>query len=192
MLSLALFDLRSLQTMFRSVIPKMTILLLCKFLIAKSTVFLYSSVCPGETKFRKGSGCQKYSELGLSPLGYKNHKSCKILPKFLSTLHFLQESYKFVQESQTLKFVTMSIISYKILITFLQKMHFFSRSFYKKCDVSFRPKFQKSSNYQQQQHSCRLQCTNCLRIPAKGPKLLILSKKNYFNVVIASGVDKIT
>ena len=32
------------------------------------------------------------------PLGYKNHKSCKILPKFSSALHFLQESYKFVQE----------------------------------------------------------------------------------------------
>ena len=36
-------------------------------------------------------------------LGYRNHKSCKILPKFLPTLHFLQESYKFVQESQILQ-----------------------------------------------------------------------------------------
>ena len=36
-------------------------------------------------------------------LGYKNHKSCKILPKFLPTLHFLQESYKFVRESQFLQ-----------------------------------------------------------------------------------------
>ena len=36
-------------------------------------------------------------------LGYKNHKSCKILPKFLSALYFLQESYKFVQESQILQ-----------------------------------------------------------------------------------------
>ena len=36
-------------------------------------------------------------------LGYKNHKSCKILPKFSSALHFLQESYKFVQESQILQ-----------------------------------------------------------------------------------------
>ena len=35
-----------------------------------------------------------------STLGYKNLKSCKILPKFSLTLHFLQESYKFVQESQ--------------------------------------------------------------------------------------------
>ena len=33
-------------------------------------------------------------------LGYKNYESCKILPKFSSTLHFLQESYKFVHESQ--------------------------------------------------------------------------------------------
>ena len=38
-----------------------------------------------------------------STLGYKNHKSCKILPKFSSALHFLQESYKFVQESQILQ-----------------------------------------------------------------------------------------
>ena len=36
-------------------------------------------------------------------LGYKNHKSCKILPKFLPTLHFLQESYKFVRKSQFLQ-----------------------------------------------------------------------------------------
>ena len=50
------------------------------------------------------------------------------------------------------KFVTLSNISYKILITFLQKMHFFFvRSSYKNCVVLFRPKFQKSSNYQQQQ-----------------------------------------
>ena len=39
----------------------------------------------------------------VSALGYKNHKSCKILPKFSSALHFLQESYKFVQESQILQ-----------------------------------------------------------------------------------------
>ena len=30
-------------------------------------------------------------------------------------------------------------------------MHFLVRNSYKKCDVLFRPKFQKSSNYQQQQ-----------------------------------------
>ena len=45
----------------------------------------------------------------------------------------------------------MSNICYKILITFLQKMHFLVRDSYKKCNVLFRPKFQKSSNYQQQQ-----------------------------------------
>ena len=36
-------------------------------------------------------------------LGYKNHKSSKILPKFSSNLHFLQESHKFVQELQILQ-----------------------------------------------------------------------------------------
>ena len=40
----------------------------------------------------------RYSEVCVITLGYKNHKSCKILPKFSSALHFLQESYKFVQE----------------------------------------------------------------------------------------------
>ena len=39
----------------------------------------------------------------MDSLGYKNHKPCKILPKFSSALHFLQESYKFVQESQILQ-----------------------------------------------------------------------------------------
>ena len=43
------------------------------------------------------------SNLYVTALGYKNHKSCKILPKFLPTLHFLQESYKFVRESQFLQ-----------------------------------------------------------------------------------------
>ena len=78
-------------------------------------------------------------------LGYKNHKSCKILPKFLSTLHFLQESYKFIQESQILQ------ICYNVE-HFLQdsakifaKNAFFSlKNSHKKFDVLFRPKFQKS------------------------------------------------
>ena len=39
----------------------------------------------------------------LLTLGYRNHKSCKILPKFFPTFHFLQESYKLVQESQILQ-----------------------------------------------------------------------------------------
>ena len=38
------------------------------------------------------------------PPGYKNnHKSRKILLKFLQTLHFLEESHKFVRESQFLQ-----------------------------------------------------------------------------------------
>ena len=43
------------------------------------------------------------TDFHLNSLGYKNHKSCKILPKFSSALHFLQESYKFVQESHILQ-----------------------------------------------------------------------------------------
>ena len=72
------------------------------------------------------------------------------------------------------KFVTMSNISYKILITFLQKMHFFGKKFLQKMfDQNFKNHQTTSNN----SHSCRLQCTNCPRIPAKGFKLLILSKK---------------
>ena len=41
--------------------------------------------------------------MAIKTLGYRNHKSCKILPKFLPTLNFLQEPYKFVQESQILQ-----------------------------------------------------------------------------------------
>ena len=74
--------------------------------------------------------CQKmgdvYTQNQSNSLGYKNHKSCKILPKFSLTLHFLQESYKLYKNRKFCKFVTMSNISYKILIRFLQKSHFFS------------------------------------------------------------------
>ena len=45
----------------------------------------------------------KITSLFVTALGYKNHKSCKILPKFSSALHFSQELYKFVQESQILQ-----------------------------------------------------------------------------------------
>ena len=77
----------------------------------------------------------------------------QILSKFLSTLHFLQESYKFVQESQILQ------ICYNVDHflqdsdnIFCKKWIFFARNPYKKCDVLIQEfKFQKSSNYQQQQ-----------------------------------------
>ena len=45
----------------------------------------------------------KKEGLPISALGYRNHKSCKIQPKFLPNLLFLQESYKFVQEPQILQ-----------------------------------------------------------------------------------------
>ena len=84
-----------------------------------------------------------------SALGYKNHISCKNLPKFLSTLHLLQESHKFVQKSQILQ------ICYSVEhflqdsdTIFAKNTFFFEWNSYEKCDVLFRPKFQKSSNYQ--------------------------------------------
>ena len=43
------------------------------------------------------------AECKKTTLRYSNHKSCIILPKFLPTLHFLQEAYKFVQELQILQ-----------------------------------------------------------------------------------------
>ena len=64
-----------------------------------------SSKCDVD-KHEKGTESEQFcyeASCFLLTLGYKNHKSCKILPKFSSTLHFLQESYKFVQESQTLQ-----------------------------------------------------------------------------------------
>ena len=93
-------------------------------------------------------------ECHVQTLGYKNHKSCKVLPKFSSTLHFLQESYKSVQESQYLQ------ICYGV-DHFLQDSDniFFSKII----------KLPATTN--------SLQCTNCPRIPAKESKLLNLSKK---------------
>ena len=55
-------------------------------------------------------------------------------------MHFLQESYKFVQESQILQ------IWYNVehflpeFDNFYQNLHLFVRNSYKKCDVLFRPK----------------------------------------------------
>ena len=67
---------------------------LWNFALQQSTLTNWSD---GRINFPNG-----HSSLAIT-LGYKNHKSCKILLKFSSTLHFLQESYKFVQESQTLQ-----------------------------------------------------------------------------------------
>ena len=71
----------------------------------------------------------------LDSLSDKNHKSCQIVPKFLPTLHFLQEPYKFVQESQILQ------ICYNVE-HFLQdsdnisaKIEFLRKRFLQKCNV---------------------------------------------------------
>ena len=70
----------------------------------------------------------------------------------MSTLHFLQEPYQFVQESQTLQ------ICYNVDHFLQDSDNIFAKNacfsqevLTKKCDVLSRPKFQKSSNYQQQQ-----------------------------------------
>ena len=39
----------------------------------------------------------------LVPLVFRNNELCKIRPKILPIMHFSQESYKFVQESQFLQ-----------------------------------------------------------------------------------------
>ena len=39
----------------------------------------------------------------MTSLVFGNHKIGKILPKFLPMMHFLQESYMFVQKSQILQ-----------------------------------------------------------------------------------------
>ena len=114
------------------------------------------------------------------PLGYKNHKSCKILPKFSSSLHVLQESDKFVQESQTLQ------ICYNVEhflqdsdIIFCKKMHFLVRNSYKKCDVSFRPKFQKTSNYQQQQPQLPFTMHKLSQNPSKRAQIVDFEQEDF-------------
>ena len=48
----------------------------------------------------KGSAANKNK---WETLVFQNHKFCKIRPKFLPIMHFLQESYEFVQKSQILQ-----------------------------------------------------------------------------------------
>ena len=112
----------------------------------------------------------------LETLGYKNNKSCKILPKFLSTLHSLQAPYKFVQESQILQICYNVDHFLQDSVNIFAKNAFFSQEVLTKNVMCY---FNKNfKNHQTTSNSCRLQCTNCTRIPAKGSNLLILSKKN--------------
>ena len=73
----------------------------------------------------------------------------------------------------------MSNISYKILITFLQKMHFLVRNSYKKCDVLFRPKFKKSSNYQQQQPQLPFTMHKLSQDPSKRVQIGNFEQENF-------------
>ena len=63
--------------------------------------------------------------------------------KFSSTLHFLHESYKFVQESQPLQICYIVEHFIQNSDNIFAKIHFLGRSSYKNCDVLFRTKFQK-------------------------------------------------
>ena len=73
----------------------------------------------------------------------------------------------------------MPIISYKILITFLQKMLFFARSSYKKCDVLFQPQFQKSSNYQQQQPQLPFTLHKLSQDPSKSAQIVNFEQEEF-------------
>ena len=111
-------------------------------------------------------------------LGYKNRKSCKILPKFLPTLHFLQESYKIVQEPQILQ-ICYNVEYFLQEITFLQKLHFFRNEFLQKCDVLFRPKIQKSLNYQHQQPHLPLTMHRLPQGPSKTVKMVNFDQEEF-------------
>ena len=94
-------------------------------------------------------------------------------------MHFLQESYKFVQESQTLQ------ICYNVE-HFLEdsdnisaKNAFLVRNSYKKCDVLFRPKFQKSSNYQQQQPQLPFTLHQLSQDPSKRVQIVNFEQKDF-------------
>ena len=84
-------------------------------------------------------------------LGYKNHKSWKTLPKFLSTLHFLQESYKFVQESQILQIWYNDDHFLQDSDNIFAKNAFFSQEVFTKNVMCYFDQNNRSSNYQQQQ-----------------------------------------
>ena len=70
----------------------------------------------------------------MTTLGYKNHKSCQMLPKFLPTLRFLQESHMFVKESKFLQ-------DWNIALYFLQdtfaKFLSVIENFYKNAFLTF-------------------------------------------------------
>ena len=72
---------------------------------------------------------------------FQTHKFGKIRAKFLSIMHFFHKHYKFVQESQFCKSVTLMNISHKNLITFLQILHLFVRNSYKNAICYFDQKF---------------------------------------------------
>ena len=99
--------------------------------------------------------------------------------EFLVSFAFLQESYKFVQESQILQ------ICYNVE-HFLQdsdnifaKNAFLVRDSYKKCDVLIRPKLQKSSNYQQQQPQLPFTMQKLSQDPSKRLQIVNFEQEDF-------------
>ena len=58
-------------------------------------------------------------------------------------------------------------------------MHFFVRNFYKKCDVILRPKFQKSSNYEQQQSQLPFTMHKLSQDPSKRAQIVNFEQEEF-------------
>ena len=73
-------------------------------------------------------------------LVFQNHNFCKIRPNFSPIMHFLQESYEFVQKSQILQ------VCYSVEHFLQESDNIFAKfvsickKFLQKSDVLFRPK----------------------------------------------------
>ena len=104
--------------------------------------------------------------LSICYLGYKNHKSCKILPKFLPTLHSLQESYKIVQKPQILQ------ICYNVEHFLQESDNIFANKFLQKMRCVFRPESQKSANCQKQQPQLPFTMHRLSQGPSKKVKMV--------------------
>ena len=111
-------------------------------------------------KRNKGSNNQKR----FNTLCYKNHKPCKILPKFSPNLHFLQESYTF--------FAT--LLQSRRFLIFLQDSNnlFAENAFFlfltKNAMFHFDQEIKKRKITNNNSQFYCLQCTDYLRIPRDG------------------------
>ena len=94
----------------------------------------------------EGLGTVGFYSIKNSSLVLQNHKFCKFWPKFLPIIHFLQDSYKFVQESRILQ------KCYNVEHFLQESDNIFAKfaphckNSYKKCDVYFRPKIRSRAH----------------------------------------------